>query len=178
MWTRAWRPPLSPPLVAGRVPPSPALSMLGLERVATRLAGPPVGGRGRPPPLGFVPNATVTAPVKLGSVLPALSFADTCTGGEIVLPAVVALGCTVNTRCVAGAGGGGAVPELSASTVASHVLDEEKYQFNIGWTGPVVAGTMYSASLIILASDCVARSCQGGDGGLSAPAGGLAIVTA
>ena len=66
-----------PPPVACRVYPFPALSMLRLEKVATPLAAVTVCVPESAPPLGFVPNATVTAPVKLGSVLPALSFADT-----------------------------------------------------------------------------------------------------
>ena len=41
-------------------------------------------------------------PLKLVATLPAASRAVTCTAGEIALPAVALLGCTVNASCVAG----------------------------------------------------------------------------
>ena len=47
--------------------------------------------------------------------------------GESVLPLVVEVGWTVNTGWVAAARGDTG-PELSASTVASHVLGELKFQ--------------------------------------------------
>ena len=56
------------------------------------------------PPPGFAPSAIVRGPVKLVAVLPTLSRAVTCTAGVITAPAVVAVGCTVNTRTLAGAG--------------------------------------------------------------------------
>src|SRR2546423_10917961 len=54
------------------------------------------------PPLGFAPSAIVIVPLKLVATLPAASRAVTCTAGEIALPAVALLGCTVNASCVAG----------------------------------------------------------------------------
>src|SRR6267143_1603357 len=66
-----------PVVVACRVYPFPALSMLRVEKVATPLAAVTVRVPESAPPLGFVPTATGLAPVKLGSVLPALSLADT-----------------------------------------------------------------------------------------------------
>src|SRR2546423_1554444 len=46
--------------------------------------------------------ATVTFPVNPVAVLLLASRAVTCTAGVIVAPAVVLLGCTENTSCVAG----------------------------------------------------------------------------
>src|SRR5437867_6248193 len=53
------------------------------------------------PPPGFAPIATVTVPLKVGSVLPSASSAVTWTAGVIAAPAGTALGCTVKTNCVA-----------------------------------------------------------------------------
>src|SRR5438034_7379237 len=53
------------------------------------------------PLLGLVPIATVTLPVKPVAVLPLASWAVTCTAGVIAAPAVVVLGCTLNTNWVA-----------------------------------------------------------------------------
>src|SRR5439155_630914 len=50
---------------------------------------------------GFVPIATVTFPVNPVAVLPLPSWAVTSTAGVIAAPAVVVLGCTLNTNCVA-----------------------------------------------------------------------------
>src|SRR3989442_6838690 len=55
----------------------------------------------RVPPPGFVPMATVTLPPNAVAVFPWASCAVTCTAGEIPAPAMVLLGCTVNTSCVA-----------------------------------------------------------------------------
>src|SRR5947207_9724210 len=75
--------------------------MLAAENVAT----PPTAATGPPPdrvPLpGFVPIATVTFPVNPVAGLLLASSAVTCTAGVIVAPAVVLLGCTENTSCVA-----------------------------------------------------------------------------
>jgi hypothetical protein len=53
------------------------------------------------PPPAFVPIATVTLPVKLVAVLAFASCAVTWTAGVMALPAVVFVGCTVNTSFVA-----------------------------------------------------------------------------
>src|SRR2546422_334020 len=53
------------------------------------------------PLLGFVPIATVMFPVNPVAVLPPASWAVTSTAGVIAAPAVVVLGCTENTSCVA-----------------------------------------------------------------------------
>ena len=53
-------------------------------------------------PLGLAPSAIVIVPLKLVATLPAASRAVTCTAGEIALPAVALVGCTVNASCVAG----------------------------------------------------------------------------
>src|SRR2546430_6820552 len=55
----------------------------------------------RVPLPGFAPSATVTLPVKAGSVLPSASSAVTCTAGVIDAPAAVLVGWTLNTSCVA-----------------------------------------------------------------------------
>src|SRR2546426_157627 len=55
----------------------------------------------RIPVLGLVPIATVTFPVNSVAVLLLASSAVTCAAGVIAPPAVVLLGCTENTSCVA-----------------------------------------------------------------------------
>src|SRR6266516_1249235 len=75
--------------------------MLAAENVATpatAATGPPPDSV--PPPV-LVPMARVTLPVKPVAVLPFASRAVTSTAGVIVAPAVVLLGCTENTSCVA-----------------------------------------------------------------------------
>src|SRR5438876_27188 len=75
--------------------------MLAAENVAT----PATAATGPPPdsvpPPALVPRARVTGPVKPVAVLLLASSAVTCTAGVIVAPAVVLLGCTENTSCVA-----------------------------------------------------------------------------
>src|SRR5438128_4234438 len=91
-------------VVAPSVYPLPALSMLRVEKAATPLVAVTVFVPESVPPPGFMASATVIGPLKLASVLRASAFAVTWTAGEIAPPAVVALGCTVNTRCVATGG--------------------------------------------------------------------------
>src|SRR5437762_11446373 len=62
------------------------------------------------PVLGFVPIATVMFPVNPLAVLPPASWAVTSTAGVITVAAVVVLGCTENTSCVA-------VPAVILNTV-------------------------------------------------------------
>src|SRR6266480_4652856 len=77
--------------------------MLSVANVATpATAARDVVPESVPPP-GLVPMATVTLPVKVGSVFPRASCAVACSGGVIVAPAVALLGATANTRCVAAA---------------------------------------------------------------------------
>jgi len=78
--------------------------MLRVEKVATPLAAASVVVPDSVPLLGFVPIATVTPAVKVGSVFPNASCAVIWTPGVIAAPAVVVLGCTVNTSCVAAPG--------------------------------------------------------------------------
>src|SRR2546422_3422980 len=75
--------------------------MLSVERVARPGTAETVAGRGRAPPAGFVPIATVTSPVKPGTGLPGASDAVSRTAGAIVAPAVVVPGCTVKASRVA-----------------------------------------------------------------------------
>src|SRR5947207_2315159 len=56
------------------------------------------------PPPGFAPDARGTVALKAVAVLPCDYCAVTCTAGVIVAPAVVLVGCTVNTSWLAGPG--------------------------------------------------------------------------
>src|SRR5438876_1213405 len=56
------------------------------------------------PTLGMLARAMVMSVLKPATVLPASSCAAACTAGELVPPAMVLVGCTVKTRCVAGRG--------------------------------------------------------------------------
>src|SRR3989442_15690839 len=75
--------------------------MFNPEKGARPAAAAGVLVRAKPPALGFVPIATVMFPVNPVAVLPPASWAVTCTAGAIAAPAVVVLGCTENTSCVA-----------------------------------------------------------------------------
>src|SRR5437773_12454913 len=75
--------------------------MLSPEKVATPLTAAWVSVPVSVPVLGFVPIATVIFPVNPVAVLPLPSWAVTSTAGVIAVPAVVVLGCTLNTNCVA-----------------------------------------------------------------------------
>src|SRR6266850_2850851 len=100
--------------------------MLRVENVATPFTAVTILVPESVPPAGLVPS-------------------------EIVLPAVVLLGWTVKTRCVAGGGGG-----LSASTVASHVPTRGSWSKNhvhCGSTEPALACTANSPSVLIAPLD-------------------------
>ena len=56
------------------------------------------------PPTGLAPIATVTAPLKPGTVFPRASRAVTCTAGVMAAPAVVLLGCVVKASWAADPG--------------------------------------------------------------------------
>jgi len=84
--------PVRPGALAASVYWFPARSMLRPEKVATPFTAVTVLVPESVPPPGFAPNATVMSPLKVETRLPALSCAVTCTGGEIVLPALVLLG--------------------------------------------------------------------------------------
>src|SRR5437762_2481137 len=90
-----------PAPVAVRVQPAPAVSMPFPARRASDLTAATVFVPDKVPVLGFVPIATVTFPVNPVAVLPFPSWAVTSTAGVIAAPAVVVLGCTLNTSCVA-----------------------------------------------------------------------------
>ena len=77
----------------------PLLSTDSPENVATPLTAVTVVVPDNVPPPGLAPRATVTLPVKVGSVFPEPSWAVTCTAGVIDVPAAVLLGCTENTKC-------------------------------------------------------------------------------
>ena len=101
-------------------------------------------------------------------MLPWSSSAVTSTGGWIVTgQGNEVLGWTVKASFV--------TASLSVSTEPSHVLGELKYQFHVGWTGPVVAGTSSSPSTTIHESDMVLTFVQ--PTGLSAPTNALDIDT-
>src|SRR5712691_9153804 len=78
--------------------------MLKVEKLATPATAAMVVVPDNVPPPGFVPIATVTVPVKPVAVFPWASCAVTCTAGVIAAPAVVAVGWTEKTSCVAAAG--------------------------------------------------------------------------
>src|SRR5438105_2180177 len=84
--------------------------MLNPEKVATPATAATVLVPDRVPVLGFVPIATVMFPVNPLAVLPPASWAVTSTAGVIAVAAVVVLGCTENTSCVA-------VPAVILNTV-------------------------------------------------------------
>src|SRR6266566_4287553 len=94
----------SPTAAAVSVYPVPILSMLRVENVATPATAVAVAVPDRVPPLGLLPIAAVTLPVNPVAVLPCASCTVTCTAGVIVAPAVVLVGCTVNTSWLAGPG--------------------------------------------------------------------------
>src|SRR3989475_11888053 len=75
--------------------------MLGRGREARPARAAPVFLPASVPPLGLVPIATAMFPVNPVAVLPLASWAVTSTAGVIAAPAVVVLGCTLNTNCVA-----------------------------------------------------------------------------
>src|SRR5947208_16665784 len=75
--------------------------MLRPENVATPATAATVLVPDKVPLLGFVPIATVMFPANPVAVLPPASWAVTSTAGVIAVPAVVVLGCTLNTNCVA-----------------------------------------------------------------------------
>src|SRR5213078_2357313 len=75
--------------------------MLSPGNVATPATAAWVSVPASVPLLGFVPIATVMSPVNPVAVLPPASWAVTSTAGVIAAPAVVVLGCTLNTSCVA-----------------------------------------------------------------------------
>src|SRR2546427_3909699 len=75
--------------------------MLSPEKVATPFSAAWVSVPVSVPLLGFVPIATVMFPVNPVAVLPLASWAVTSTAGVIAAPAVVVLGRTENTNCVA-----------------------------------------------------------------------------
>src|SRR5947199_125187 len=78
--------------------------MLKLAKLATPFVAATVVVPVNVPATGLLPSATVTLPVKLGTVFPSPSCAVTCTAGAIAAPAVVLTGCTVNSSCAAGPG--------------------------------------------------------------------------
>src|SRR5713101_3848563 len=80
--------------------------MLNVEKAATpptaaTVVVPASVAPGVPVPAAI---ATATLPTKVGTRLPKASCALTCTGGVIVAPASVVVGCTVNANTLAAAG--------------------------------------------------------------------------
>src|SRR5947199_364593 len=78
--------------------------MVGVEEVATPATAATVAVPERAPPAGFAPIATVTAPVKPGTVFPRASRAVTCTAGVMAAPAGVLFGCVVKASWATAAG--------------------------------------------------------------------------
>src|SRR5438046_9520625 len=75
--------------------------MLSPGKLATPATAATVLVPDKVPVLGFVPIATVIFPVNPVAVLPLPSWAVTSTAGVIAVPAVVVLGCTLNTNAAA-----------------------------------------------------------------------------
>src|SRR5438128_11827226 len=75
--------------------------MRRVEKVATPATAATVAVPDRVPPPGLVPSAAVTLPLNPVAVLPSVSKAVTCTAGATVTPAVVLVGCTLNTNWLA-----------------------------------------------------------------------------
>src|SRR2546423_4718144 len=75
--------------------------MLSPEKVATPLTVFRVTAPAGVPLLSFLPALPILFPVNPVAVLPPASWAVTSTAGVIAAPAVVVLGCTENTSCVA-----------------------------------------------------------------------------
>src|SRR2546425_11643801 len=73
--------------------------MLSPGNVATPATAATVVVPERVPLPGFAPSATVTLPVKAGSVLPSASSAVTCRAGVIDAPAAGLVGRPVDTSC-------------------------------------------------------------------------------
>src|SRR5207249_1386996 len=95
------RRPVHPRCGRGEGVPLPALVEPGVLKLATPPTAATVKLPERVPPAGFVPIATLTLPVKPGTVLPNASCAVTSTAGVIVAPAIVFVGCTVKASRVA-----------------------------------------------------------------------------
>src|SRR6266516_3923752 len=113
--------------------------MLSVAKLATPLTAAAAFVPASVPPLGLVPpSATVTWPVKLGTVFPEASCADTSTAGARVAPAVALPGCTVNTRWVAGPGliSNGALV-AAESPLAVAVVGSTLNASWVGTVGPV-----------------------------------------
>src|SRR5439155_15980523 len=96
--------PASPVAPAARVEPLPLWSTARFEKVATPPTAATVVVPDKVPPTGLAPIATVTAPLKPGTVFPRASRAVTCTAGVMAAPAVVLLGCVVKASWAADPG--------------------------------------------------------------------------
>src|SRR5438132_1599623 len=90
-----------PAPVAVKIGSAPCRARPSPEKVATPATAGRVSVPASVPRLGFVLIATVMLPVIPVAVLPFPSWAVTSTAGVIAAPAVVVLGCTLNTNCVA-----------------------------------------------------------------------------
>src|SRR6266550_2528192 len=78
--------------------------MLSAAKLATPAAAVTVVVPFSVPPAGLLPIVSVTPPVNPVARLPKESYAVTSTAGVMVAPAVVVVGCTVNTSWDAAAG--------------------------------------------------------------------------
>src|SRR5437867_13254363 len=78
--------------------------MLKLAKLATPSTAVAVVGAERVPPPGFTTIDMATVPANPVAVLPSASRAVTWTAGVTAAPAVVLVGCTVNTSVLAAPG--------------------------------------------------------------------------
>src|SRR6202165_1156341 len=89
---------VAPEELAASLKPVPARSTLRSPKLATPSTAATVLVPLRNPPVGFVPRATVMVPVRVVTVLPAVSRAVPSFVGVIICPAVPLLGCGVRAR--------------------------------------------------------------------------------
>src|SRR5437870_3466775 len=90
-----------PAPVAVSVEPGPTFPVLSPQKVATPLTAACVSVPAGVPLFPTRRSSALMFPVNPVAVLPPPSWAVTSTAGVIAAPAVVVLGCTLNTNCVA-----------------------------------------------------------------------------
>src|SRR2546427_11840790 len=74
------------------------------------------------PPTGLLPRLTVTAPVKLRSVLPSESRAASCTAGVMIWPSTSPLGCTGKASWPVGVPPSVAMPRTPVAVGPMHAV--------------------------------------------------------
>src|SRR5690348_3692057 len=98
-------PPVRPAALAVSVYPTPALSMLRVEKVATPFVAASTRVPESVPPPGLPPRAMVMAPVYVDTIPPVLSSAATWMAGAIGSPARAVVGWAMKAMWVGGGAG-------------------------------------------------------------------------